>query len=482
MPDTKKELVTGVFWSGVEKYSSLVVSIIITMILARILSPKDYGVVAIATVIIHFLQLFCSMGIGPAIIQKKELTPDDINSIFSFTVYLGLILSIVFWGGAYIISSLYNSAVLVPVCQLLSIQVFFSAANMVPNALMLKDKRFKEIAKRTVVLQFITGILSVTAAYFGIGIYALLISPILSSIGIFIWNRIYYRVIFRFCFSIFSVKKIFSYSIYQFLFEFVNYFSRNLDKLLVGRYISVIELGFYEKSYRLMQLPMNNVTSVIHPVLQPVLSSFQNNTKEMADKYNKIILYVASISFPLGAALFFCANEIILIFYGEQWEAAVETFRILSVSVPLQLILSTTGAIFQACNATKNLFYVGLRNSILTISGFALAIIKFNTIEAIAWAWTLTSFACFFSSYTNMYNKVFQTSIVDMLKQLKFPILNMTFVALFIVLLNKLYLEPYNTDIVLSLALKSLIITAVTCFIWHISHIVDFKKMIMKLK
>ena len=223
MPDTKKELVTGVFWSGVEKYSSLVVSIIITMILARILSPKDYGVVAIATVIIHFLQLFCSMGIGPAIIQKKELTHDDINSIFSFTVYLGLILSIVFWGGAYIISSLYNSAVLVPVCQLLSIQVFFSAANMVPNALMLKDKRFKEIAKRTVVLQLITGVLSVTAAYFGIGIYALLISPILSSIGIFIWNRLYYRVIFRFCFSIFSVKKIFSYSIYQFLFEI--YFS-----------------------------------------------------------------------------------------------------------------------------------------------------------------------------------------------------------------------------------------------------------------
>ena len=457
MASIKQDMVHSVFWSAIEKYSGLVVSIIVSMILARILSPQEYGVVAIATVLIQFLQMFCTMGIGPAIIQRKDLTDKDLDSIFTFSLLIGVALSVLFFVGSWGIASFYDDRQLIPVCQILSIQVFFAAANMVPSALMAKNKRFKDIARRTLTLQIISGIISVIAAYNGAGVYALLVSPVFTAIGIFIWNRRFYKVSINTHMSLDPIKRILPFSAYQFMFDFINYFSRNLDKLIIGRYMTVSELGFYEKSYRLMQLPLNNLTSVINPVLQPVLASLQDQKQEMANKYNKLIQYMASISFPLGAILYMCGSEIIHFFYGGNWDGAIDTFKILSLSVPLQLILSTTGGIFQACNETKQLFYAGLRNTAVTVTGFIIAAVFFGTKEAIAWGWTLTSYLCFLSSFGALYYIVFKTSIFDMLRKLIHPLINALVLVVILFLMDKIQI-PYEI-------LKLIIKVAVAIFI-----------------
>lgn len=462
MSETKQDLVRGVVWSAVEKYSSMATNLVISMILARLLSPEDYGVVAIAMVIIFFLQIFCSMGIAPAIIQKKELSDVDIDNIYSFTIYLGLVFAVMFFMSSYIIANIYNNNLLIPVCQLLSIQVFFSAANMVPNALMLKNKKFKEIARRTVTLQIITGILSVLAALYSLGVFSLLISPVLSAIGIFLWNRTYYHVRFVLLFSKDSIRKIFSYSAYQFMFEFVNYFSRNLDKLLIGKYLSVSALGYYEKSYRLMQMPLNSLTSVVNPVLQPVLSEYQNNLAELCCKYEKIISFMAYFCFPTGVLLFISAEEIIIILFGKQWIPAIPAFEILSISVPLQIILSTTGSIFQACNATRNLFFVGLRNSLLTVAGFIIAIVLSGTIEAVAWGWTATSFICFMSSFYEFYYKIFHSPIKGLLSILIPPLV----IAIILVLIYLSTKQFLSDNIYISFSIKTISVIAITFIVF----------------
>ena len=345
------------------------------------------------------------------------------------------------------IADIYNSQKLATICQLLSIQIFFSAANMVPNALMLRDKRFRQLAQRTLLLVITSGILSIFAAFYGLGVYSLLISPIITVIGIFIWNRFFYPVVFIPFFSFISIKKIYSYSSYQFLFEFVNYFSRNLDKLLIGKFVSFGDLGFYEKSYRLMQLPLNNLTSVINPVMQPVLSIYEKDYKGICRKYEKIIHSIALISFPLGGLLFVCSEEIITLLYGSQWLLAIPTFKILTFSIPLQLILSTTGAIYQSCNATKNLFFVGLRNSFLTIVGFFIALFFWGTIESVAWGWTLTSFACFISSYWELYDRIFHVSLMSLVKQLVFPLISLISTVLVTLFID--YIDGLNYFILL---------------------------------
>ncbi|MEL5892902.1 lipopolysaccharide biosynthesis protein [Bacteroides sp. GD17] len=471
MTSLKKEMINGVMWTSIAKYSGLVISLIITMILARILTPQEFGVVAIATVIITFLSMLCQMGIGPAIIQFKDLTTDDLDDIFSFSFYVGLLLALFFFFGSWSIASFYNVEQLVEVCQILSINVFFSAINMVPNALMFKDKRFKENAIRTLILQVLTGVISVTAAFIGFGLYALLITPVFTAIGMFLYNRHFYPVQFKFFFSLKPILRIFSYSSYEFLFEFFNYFSRNLDKLIIGRYLSAVELGYYEKSYSLMQLPMSNVPAVINPVLQPVLKDLHNQKELLADKYLKITRLIAIISFPIGFIFWGMADEIIYVFFGNQWTPAAGTLAILSLSLPLQMIQSTSGAIFLICSETKKQFYVGIRNTIITVVSFIIAAFFFKSIEAIAWAWTISLLINFVITYSIIYRYVLNVKIVSFFKILQKPLLIGLILGCFFYLFN-LYTSIDNKYLLLIIkGISSLLLAIVFIHLFKLLNV-----------
>ena len=457
MPSLKQQMINGLFWSAIEKYSGIIVSLIVSMVLARLIAPKDFGVIAIAMVLVQFLQMFCTIGIGPAIIQRKDLEKEDLDSIYTFSLFLGFLFSILFFFCSKIVATFYNEPQLVLVCQILTIMLFFAAANMVPNALMARDRRFKQIAKRTLLFQISSSIISIYVAYCGGGVYALLISPIITAVGIFIYNRHYYHLSILWKIKIDPLKRIFSFSFYQFLFEFINYFSRNLDKLIIGRSISAVSLGYYEKSYRLMQMPMTSLTSVINPVLQPVLSALQDETQTMALKYNQIIRFIATISFPLGITLSMCGNEIITVLYGNQWENSIKTFSILCLSVPMQLLLSTTGSIYQACNATKELFFVGIVNTIITVSGFIIAVYVWGTIESVASAWTITSVSNFVISYYVLYKRVMNSSLLKMYKELCLPFINLGLVILVLYYFSFISFDSKILSLLLKLALSSIL-------------------------
>ena len=474
MSSIKKNLIVGVFWSAVEKYSSLILNIGISMILARILSPQEYGVVSIATVFISFLTLFASMGIGPAIIQRKDLSQQDLDNIFTFTLVVAAILSISLFLLSGSISNYFGEKELSIICKILSVNLFFSAANVVPNALMAKNQRFRDIAKRTVLLLLISGPLSIIIALWGGGVYSLLVSPIITSIGIYLYNNKYYPCHIRLNLSLSPVKSIFGYSVYQFLFEIINYFSRNLDKLIIGKHLSIGALGYYDKSYRLMLLPLNNITSVIGPVIQPVLSNIQNDKIEIAQKYLKIISVAATISFPLGVYLFFTADELIRFFYGSKWDLAIPAFKILSLSIPLQVVLCTSGSIYQVANATRSLFYIGTLNTCVTIIGMLISCFHFGTIEAVAYAWTVTTTINFCITYINLFAHVLKTNPLHLLKTLLNPSLLLAILSLIYIIL------PSINNWIVSLLIKSIIVVFASFLFVQISGQYNFLKVLKK--
>lgn len=473
----KQEMLSGIFWTAVQKYSGLVVQIIVTAILARLLTPEDFGVVAVATVLIAFFSLFTDMGIGPAIIQKQDLCKKDLDSIFSLTIEGGLLLAIIFFFASYPIGNFYKENSLVLICKLLSVNLLFAAWDIVPNALITKNKRFKFIAKRTLSLQIISGIISVLAAYQGMGLYALVISPILTAIGVFIMNYRQYPLSFIVKPRIDALKKIFSYSSFQFMFNFINYFSRNLDKLIIGRYFSMNQLGYYEKSYRLMMLPLQYVTNVITPVMHPILTTLQNDIQSLTDKYNKIIKLIATISFPLGAFLYFAADDIILIVYGERWNSAIPVFQILALSLPLQMILSTTGSIYQAAGKTNWLFYGGLSNTCCTVTGFIIAAIFFRTIESMAWAWDITLLLNTFISYFILYKIVLKSSVKSIFLICINPLLSCIIMA--IILSGLIFVLDINSHI-LSLIVKMVIASIYIILFIQLTHQYNLVKIFQK--
>ena len=380
----KQQLFSGVFYTAIAKYSGIIISLDVAGILARLLSPDDFGIVAIATVIISFFAIFTDMGLSPAIIQNKALTQDDLTNIYSFTFWTGIAVALLFFIASWPISAYYDSPILRTLCQLLSINLFFASVNIVPGALFYKNKEFKFIAIRSFVIQITAGTGAVIAALSGAGLYALLITPIVSSILIYIISFHRYPQHLRMTLGLSSIRKIFSYSVYQFLFNVICYFSRNLDKLLIGKHMGMSDLGYYEKSYRLMMLPLQNITQVVTPVMHPIFSDFQDDKMKLATSYERIIRFLAFIGLPLSVLLFFTAEEVTLIIFGNQWLPSVAVFRILALSVGIQIILSSSGSIFQAAGDTRSLFICGLFSSTLNVAGIVLGIFYFGTLTAIA--------------------------------------------------------------------------------------------------
>lgn len=453
MSSTKKELLSGIFYTAIAKYSGIIISLIISGILARLITPDEFGIVAIATVIISFFSIFSDLGIAPAIIQNKELSKEDINYIFSFTLWSGCILSSLFFLSSWPISWFYKQDSIRIICQILTLNLFFASINIVPNALLYKEKEFKFIAIRSFIIQIIGGTISITAALLGAGLYALIINPILSSILIFIISFKKKPQKIHLTWGLSALKKIFSFSAYQFMFNVINYFSRNIDKLLIGKYINMSTLGYYEKSYRLMMLPLQNITHVISPVMHPIFSNFQNDLQKLSSSYEKIIHFLAFLGFPLSTLLFFSSQEIILIIFGEQWLPSIPVFKILSISVGIQIILSTSGSIFQASNDTKSLFICGLVSTLFNITGIILGVFFYKTLEAIAYCICLTFSINFILCYWWMYKITFKKSMRNFWKQFLSPML---LTSILIATLFSISLFDNQLPPIISLSIKSI--------------------------
>ena len=366
------------------KYSKVFMSIIVNAILARILSAEDYGILAVITVFSTFFTTLSDMGFGPAIIQKKDLTDDDIGDIFSLTVYISLGLMFLFALLSYPISVFYGNKVYILLGVLLSISLLFNALNMVPNGILNRNKKFVSIAVRTVIVYIVSAVITIILAFLGFRYYALAIQAILSAFLTFVWNYLTTRPKFKFHFKKNSILKVLNYSGYKFAFNVVNYFSRNLDNLLTGKFMGNAELGYYNKAYSLMLYPVNNLTGVVSPVLHPLLSDYQKQREIIYSKYMKVVKLLSCIGIYVAAVCFLGADEIVKILYGDNWDASIVCFKLLSIAIIAQMINASAGAIFQAIGNTKLLFINSCINTGITVLAILCGVFWGKSISALS--------------------------------------------------------------------------------------------------
>ena len=344
----------------VSKYANVVIQLVITMVLARILTPEQYGTVAIVTVFSSFFAILADMGVSTAIVQYKDLTKKDFDALFFFSAVLGVGLAAVFCLLSLPISILYSDGELVPLCCLTAVSILFNTLNMVPNGILLREKRFKTISIRLVVVSVATGAAAVALALIGFGCYALVWNVVLTSLFVFLWNWSATRVTFSNPHFGQAVKRIFRYSSFQAGFGMVNYFARNLDNLLVGAMMGSAMLGYYDKAYKVMQYPLNYLTGIFSNVLQPYLSEYQNDKARLYESWLSICRILALVGMFVSAVIVTFPGEILLVMFGEQWLTAAPALGMLGLSVGVQMVNSTSGAIFQSAGRTDMLFRSGL--------------------------------------------------------------------------------------------------------------------------
>lgn len=408
--------------NAASKYTSIICNLLFSMILARILSPSDYGVVAVTTVFTSFFTIFVDVGIGPGIIQNKALTRQDVNGLFAFSLFLSICLGILFALLSIPMSILYQNDVYKPIGCILGLGLVFSSLNMVPDALLMKDKKFLLVAVRNVVVPIGTNILAVVLAKMGFGLFALVLQTLLASLITLIWNlttaRRRYALSFEFAHARKAIEKIRSFSGYQFAFTVVNYFARNMDNLLVSRFAGEAALGFYDKAYKLMLYPVNYLTHAVTPVLHPILSDYQNDKEKVLREYMRVLKPLSLLGVFIGPVCFFLSDEIIGIMYGDKWLVSAEYFQWLSLAIWPQMVTSCTGSLFQSIGNTKLMFRAGLIAAVVIVSSILIGLsTKSITILSIcvAIAYNLS----FFINYSLLMRKGMGKKFLDFAGMLK---------------------------------------------------------------
>lgn len=396
-------------------YSCVILQLMFSAVLARILHPEDYGVLGVMTVFTTFFSVLANMGIGTAVIQNKELDKDDISNIFTFNLYVAVVLTAAFALFSIPLARFYGNSEYIQIGCLLSVSLFFSTMNMIPNALLMKDKKFIIIGLRMVTVTVISSLAAICLAVMGFRYYALAAQSIIQAVVNFMWNYSSTRVKLKLRCNFKSVKKIFSFSFYQFAFNVFNYFARNADNLLIAKFMGDAQLGYYDKAYKLALYPEQNLTHVITPVMHPILSEHQDDKKYIYKKYMSIVKVLSLLGLFVCIYMFFASKEIIHVMFGDKWDAAIPCIQFLSLSVWAQVINSSSGAIFQSLGNTKNLFITGVLSSVCTLTGIVLGIV-FGDITTVARNAMISYIINFFISYFMLIKKTFGFSFLNFLK------------------------------------------------------------------
>ena len=232
-------------------------------------------------------------------------------------------------------------------------------------------------------------------------------------------------------------------------------------------------VGYYEKSYRLMMLPLQNITNVVSPVMHPIFSEYQHDLAKLSSSYLKVVRFLAFIGFPLSVFLWFSAHEVVLTVFGGQWEPSVPVFRILTTTVGVQVVLSTSGSVFQAAGQTKMLFISGLLSAVLNVGAICAGIFAYGSLEAVAWGISMSFAVNFVQCYYLMFYRTFHLPWGPFWRALVSPL---TLSAILCAALFSLsYVMPESAGIILSLIVKSCAALAVWCAYVQIFGIYDIK-------
>ncbi|EOL47512.1 lipopolysaccharide biosynthesis protein [Enterococcus caccae] len=425
----------GMIFTAIGSYSVLLIQLLINIILSRIIPVEEFGIVANAQVYLLFFQLVVTAGIGPAIIQKKELNERDYGILFNYTILFSIFLSVIFGLLGNFVAFTYHNDMYRPLFWAMSIVVLCEGINTVPKAILNKTLRFRALNIRVFFSSFIGAIFGVAAAFSGLGVYALVICSAVPPVISFILNFSAVKIRYTFSLDPKPFLSIQSFSRNQLFFTVFNYLSRNADNLLVGKFLGPVPIANYQKSYQLLSMPTTVFLGVITPVLQPILSQHQDNVQFIRESFFKIIRVIALLAFPITVFMMLNAKEIIFFLFGPKWHGAVIPFFILSFSLWAQMLNAVTSSIFMARNHSNKLLINGIISFVIMIPSIIIGV-NFGTIIYVAIFVCVANLVNFLVSYWLLMNKALEGRLIDALKQLITPALIGILVAAIMFLTN----------------------------------------------
>lgn len=331
----KQATTKGLFWSSVERFSNQGVQFVFSIILARLLSPSDYGIIAMVTIFFAVAQSFVDSGFSNALVRKTDRVEEDLSTCFYFNIGVGIIAYIVLFLIAPLVANFYNQPILSPIIRITGLEVMLNSLCVVQQALFMIKIDFKSQAKITLSATVISGIVGILLAYQGYGIWALVWQGVASSIvrmGL-LWLMSKWRP--RTGFSKSSFNYLFGYGSKLLASGLLDTIYNNIYPIVIGKFYNPAQLGNYSRALGWAQLPSANITSILQRVTFPVLSAIQDDTLRLQNSYRRLLKLSAFIVFPLMMGLAAIASPLIRVILTAKWDGCVLYLQILCFALML---------------------------------------------------------------------------------------------------------------------------------------------------
>lgn len=417
----KKTLVSGVVWNTIEKVVVKGTAFVIGIILARILSPSDYGLIGMLTIFLTLSNVFIESGFAKALIQNQECEDIDFSTAFVTNVSISILLYIILYFLAPVIALFYDEPSLTSITRVLSINFILGAFNIVHRAKLMAKVDFKSIAIINFIGTIVGGGIGVILAITGYGVWALVFQTIASTLAMMFLFPFFSRWRPSINFAKSNFIKLFNFGSKLLITGGVAAIVNNFTTIFIGRFYRSGALGYYTRAAQYSDLAATTINDVFNTVTFPVLSSLQNDEKYLVRIYRRILFYTALITFPILILLVLLAEPIVRIMLSDKWLPCVPLLQILCAARIITPISSINMNILNAIGRSDLYMKIDL-SKIPFILLATLIAIPFG-VEAIAWSNLITTLLCFF---VNAYypGKLFHYGAKSQLKDWKYIIIS----------------------------------------------------------
>lgn len=316
-------------WTALQKYSTMFIQFISGIILARLLTPYDYGCIGMLGIFMVLAETFIDGGFGSALIQKKHPTEEDYSTIFWWNIFMAFILYLILYLSAPAIARFYDIPLLSSVLRVQGIILFIYAFNVVQSNQLRKKLNFRLLSIVTITTSITSLVITVFMAYKGYGVWALVVQNIIVALipAIVFWFYVKWRPIQTF--SWISFRQLFSFGAYMFLTQLTNQFSQQLRGLFIGKAYNPSMMGLYSKALGTEKLASHSISQILNQVTYPLYAEVQDDTVAMQNMIKRLSTCVAFLTFPLMLCLILTAKPLFIVLYSERWKDCVPFFQII---------------------------------------------------------------------------------------------------------------------------------------------------------
>lgn len=388
------KIIKGISWSVLTQVIHQGLQFVTVLILARLLAPKDFGLVGTAALFTGFVGIFKGMGLASSVLQKANVTQEELSSVFWMNSAISILLMILLWSGAPFVTNFFHAEEVSELIRVLSLSFPISAMSAIQMILLQKKMAFEALGVTGIASEFAAAFVAIWCALRGMGFWSIVVKDLVAGLSLSIMLWIFVRDWKpSFHLTLKDLSRFWNFGLYRTGTSVFDYWRNQADYLVISKMLGAEALGYYMLAFNLVKYPINKLLPLLNQVLFPAIVSIQGDIAQVKRLHIRMIRYLVLTGLPLMIGISLIASELINVLYGEKWLPAAPILQVLSIWGVVMVITSQFGVLLLALGKANQTFKLAIVSSVIILP--ALYVGAHFGLIGVALAWLLAGFLLF---------------------------------------------------------------------------------------